>query len=40
METSREGRSPVLVVSNDPAVRDMLANLLSEEGFQDRKSVV
>src|SRR3990172_3170060 len=33
MEISREGRSPVLVVSNDAAVRDMLANLLSEEGF-------
>lgn len=33
MEPKREARSPVLVVSNDPAVRDMLANLLSEEGF-------
>ena len=33
MEPTREARSPVLVVSNDPAVRDMLANLLSEEGF-------
>src|SRR5512141_3368749 len=33
MEFTRQGRSPVLVVSNDPAVRDMLANLLSEEGF-------
>ena len=33
MEPSREARTPVLVVNNDPAVRDMLANLLSEEGF-------
>src|SRR3972149_1790309 len=33
MEPTRETRSPGLVVSNDPAVRDMLANLLSEEGF-------
>src|SRR5512132_1333967 len=33
MDPSRESRIPVLVVSNDPAVRDMLANLLSEEGF-------
>src|SRR4030042_2947189 len=33
MEPSREARSSVLVVSNDPAVRDMLANLLSGEGF-------
>jgi len=33
VEPTREARSPVLVVSNDPAVRDMLANLLSEEGF-------
>src|SRR5512141_1192642 len=33
MEVTREARSPVLVVNNDPAVRDMLANLLSGEGF-------
>jgi len=33
MEPSRETRTPVLIVNNDPAVRDMLANLLSEEGF-------
>ncbi|HZL97645.1 MAG TPA: response regulator [Terriglobales bacterium] len=33
MEPSREARSSVMVVSNDPAVRDMLANLLSGEGF-------
>src|SRR5512143_3284411 len=33
MEFTREVRSPVLVVSNDPEVRDMLANLLSGEGF-------
>ena len=33
MEPSRETRSSVLVVNNDPAVRDMLANLLSGEGF-------
>ena len=33
MEPTREARIPVLVVSNDPAVRDMLATLLSEEGF-------
>ena len=33
MEALRETRTPVLVVNNDPAVRDMLANLLSEEGF-------
>src|SRR5512143_4010402 len=33
MGYSWEARSPVLVVNNDPAVRDMLANLLSEEGF-------
>ncbi|OYV75814.1 MAG: hypothetical protein B7Z74_00885, partial [Deltaproteobacteria bacterium 21-66-5] len=33
MEPSREAQSAVLVVSNDPAVRDMLANLLSGEGF-------
>src|SRR4030042_1315551 len=33
MEPSRETRSPVLVVNNAPAVRDMLANLLSGEGF-------
>jgi putative two-component system response regulator len=33
MELSREARSSVLIVSNDPAVRDMLANLLSGEGF-------
>jgi putative two-component system response regulator len=33
MEPSRETRTPVLVVNNDPAVRDMLAILLSEEGF-------
>ncbi|MGE5285041.1 MAG: response regulator [Actinomycetota bacterium] len=33
METSREARTPVLVVSNDAMVRDMLANLLSGEGF-------
>jgi len=33
MEPSREARIPVLIVNNDPTVRDMLANLLSEEGF-------
>jgi putative two-component system response regulator len=33
MEPSREARIPVLIVNNDPAVRDMLANLLSDEGF-------
>ena len=33
MDPSRETRIPVLVVNNDPAVRDMLANLLSGEGF-------
>src|SRR5659263_432258 len=33
MEPVREARSPVLVVSNEPAVRDMLANFLSGEGF-------
>jgi putative two-component system response regulator len=33
MEPSREARSSVLVVSNDPAVRDMLANLFTGEGF-------
>jgi len=33
MEPTRETRSPVLVVSNDAPVRDMLANLLSGEGF-------
>ena len=33
MELARKARSPILVVNNDPAVRDMLANLLSEEGF-------
>ncbi|HEX7520149.1 MAG TPA: response regulator, partial [Candidatus Deferrimicrobium sp.] len=33
MEPSRETRTPVLVVNNDPVVRDMLANLLTEEGF-------
>ena len=33
MEPSREARSSVLIVSNDPAVRDMLANLLTGEGF-------
>jgi putative nucleotidyltransferase with HDIG domain len=31
--SSREARLSILVVSNDPAVRDMLANLLSGEGF-------
>ena len=34
METTREARFPVLVVSGDPAVRDMLADLLSGEGFR------
>ena len=34
METSREARSPVLVVNNDAMVRDMLANLLTGEGFR------
>ena len=33
VEPSKETRSSVLVVSNDPAVRDMLANLLTGEGF-------
>lgn len=33
MVTPREARRSTLVVSNDPAVRDMLANLLTEEGF-------
>jgi len=33
MEASREARSSILVISNDAAVRDMLANLLSGEGF-------
>lgn len=33
MEFAREARSPVLVVNNVPEVRDMLANLLTEEGF-------
>ena len=33
MEPSREARIPILVVNNDPPVRDMLATLLSEEGF-------
>jgi putative two-component system response regulator len=33
MVPPRETRTPVLVVNNDPAVRDMLSNLLSEEGF-------
>jgi putative two-component system response regulator len=33
MDPSRETRIPVLVVNNDPAVRDMLASLLSGEGF-------
>ena len=33
MDPSRETRTSVLVVNNDPAVRDMLANLLSEERF-------
>ncbi|MHB1025857.1 MAG: response regulator, partial [Desulfobacteria bacterium] len=33
MEPSREARTPILVVNNDPAVRDMLSNLLSGEGF-------
>ncbi len=34
MEPAREARSPVLIVSNDAAVRDMLASLLTEEGFR------
>jgi putative two-component system response regulator len=33
MEPSREARIPILIVNNDPPVRDMLATLLSEEGF-------
>jgi putative two-component system response regulator len=33
MEPTRGTRSSVLVVNSDPAVRDMLANLLSREGF-------
>jgi len=33
MDPSRETRSSVLVVNNDAAVRDMLSNLLSGEGF-------
>ncbi|GAB4246081.1 MAG: hypothetical protein OHK0028_23930 [Deltaproteobacteria bacterium] len=33
MAPPREARRSTLVVSNDPAVRDMLANLLTEEGF-------
>jgi len=33
MAPPREARGSILVVSNDPAVRDMLANLLTEEGF-------
>jgi putative two-component system response regulator len=33
MPPSRGIRQSVLVLSNDPAVRDMLATLLSEEGF-------
>ena len=33
MVAPREARRSTLVVSNDPAVRDMLANLLTEEGF-------
>jgi len=33
MEPSRETRTSVLVICNDAAVRDMLANLLSGEGF-------
>ena len=33
MDPAREARSAVLVVSDDPAVRDMLANLLTGEGF-------
>ncbi len=33
MGTPRESRRSILVVSNDPAVRDMLAALLSEEGY-------
>ncbi len=34
MPSSPDPRGSVLVVSNDPAVRDMLAGLLSEEGYR------
>src|SRR3990170_16507 len=33
MGSPASARRSILIVNNDPAVRDMLANLLSEEGF-------